>query len=64
MNNKQPENKSYLTPDALEKQEHLSKEQLASLVQTKPNPDTVRPEANFIDLMAWTEGTFKDYLKD
>jgi ATPase family associated with various cellular activities (AAA) len=64
MNNKKEENKSYLTPDALEKQEHLSKEKLASLVQTKPNPDTNRPEANFIDLMNWTEGTFKDYLKD
>lgn len=55
----------YLTPEVLEKQEHLSSERLAKLAPTnRVVPDQKRPPANFIDLMNWTTEQFKDALKD
>lgn len=65
MNSKKNESKDYLTPDALESQEHLS---LAALARTVPsgkwsNPSLPRPPANFIDLMDWTVDSFSGALK-
>jgi hypothetical protein len=66
MNSKKNESKDYLTPDALESQEHLS---LAVLARTVPsgkwsNPSLPRPPANFIDLMDWTVASFSGALKN
>jgi hypothetical protein len=56
----------YLTPEVLEKQEHLSPERLANLAPMDKwkVPGSPRPEANFIDLMNWTVENFKGALKD
>jgi hypothetical protein len=57
----------YLSPEGMEKQEHLSPERLASLVPKSgagPAFGDPRPEANFIDLMNWTEKQFAHNLKD
>jgi hypothetical protein len=55
----------YLSPEDMEKQESLSLERLASLSPKGDfHTDDTRPEANFIDLMDWTEKTFKSALKD
>jgi hypothetical protein len=54
----------YLTPQDLEKQEHLSLQRLAKL---EPSGDlllSVRPPANFIELMNWTLENFGSFLKD
>lgn len=66
--NKENENKYYLTSNLLEKQEHLTIEQLNSLSPKYPvgHFDQVlsRPGANFIDLMNWAEKCFFSDLKD
>jgi hypothetical protein len=61
------EKEEYLTPEILEEQEHLSLARLKTFVPREGFPtdsNSVRPEANFIDLMEWTEHNFKDALKD
>ena len=58
MTTKNPVSSDYLTPFSLESQEHLSRELLSKLVSTeKIDPKTIyiRPTANFIDLMNWTQ---------
>jgi len=67
MTTKNPVSSDYLTPFSLESQEHLSRELLSKLVSTeKIDPKTIyiRPTANFIDLMNWTQNSFKYLLKD
>jgi hypothetical protein len=54
----------YLTPEVLEKQEHLSSARLASLRYDLHTPTKPRPEANFIELMDWTLEQYKVALKD
>jgi ATP-dependent 26S proteasome regulatory subunit len=55
----------FLTPIDLEKQEHLSEIRLANVRSPYCRFDVSnRPTANFIDLMNWTEETFKSKLKD
>lgn len=57
----------YLTPEVLEKQEHLSSERLAKFAPTHrvgPTGNDQRPPANFIDLMNWTVKHFSGALKD
>jgi ATP-dependent 26S proteasome regulatory subunit len=56
----------YLKPDDLERQEHLSKEQLQKLTVSSKYSFNIenRPSANFIDLMNWTVNTFGSALKD
>jgi len=66
---KKNESKNYMTPDALEKQEHLTIEQLSNLVPKtgtglRHNGDNPRPAANFIDLMNWTLDEFSHNLND
>jgi hypothetical protein len=56
----------YLSAYDLEKQEHLSEEQLKKL---EPKNDRYknlsnRPPANFIELMNWSADSFKDELKE
>lgn len=61
------EKEEFLTPEILEKQEHLSKERLAKLSPTNrvvPTDNYPRPEANFIELMNWTQEQFGGALKD
>jgi len=54
----------FLTPIDLEKQEHLSEIRLTN-VRSLYNLDVSnRPTANFIDLMNWTEASFKFALKE
>lgn len=67
MISKKNESKDYLSPNDLEKQEHLS---LAALSQMEPSghwanfdPVEPRPTANFIDLMNWTLKNFSSALK-
>lgn len=58
--------KDYLAPRDMESQEHLSKQRLENL-EAQSNvviDDTDRPPTNFIDLMVWTEGKFKQFLSD
>lgn len=59
------DNKEYLTPPDLEKQEHLSLERLMKMIVTN-QVDALdsRPSANFIDLMMWTTNSFSGALKD
>jgi hypothetical protein len=59
-------NKDYLMPSDLEKQEHLSAEKLKVLAATKPDLSIAspRPMANFIDLMNWTAENFGSVLKN
>jgi hypothetical protein len=65
MKTKELEFKEYSTPDALEKQEHLSLSRLANLIPDwKHDSNNVRPSANFIDLMNWTVKQFSPALKD
>ncbi len=55
----------YLSPEDMEKQESLSPERLALLEpRVKFHTNDTRPQANFIDLMDWTEKNFKTHLKD
>ncbi|HKQ21386.1 MAG TPA: ATP-binding protein [Nitrososphaeraceae archaeon] len=54
----------FLTPIDLEKQEDLSITRLASMRAGYKLGDSPRPTANFIDLMNWTEASFKVALKD
>ena len=57
----------YLAPEDMETQEHLSAQRLGALVPKKDyrnSPNTLRPSANFIDLMNWTESQFGNVLKD
>ncbi len=57
----------YLTPETLEQQEHLSLERLIKLEPTNrvvPADNWPRPEANFIELMNWTQENFAKALKD
>jgi hypothetical protein len=60
------EKEQYLTPETLERQEHLSKARLDALVADGvfPTSDKERPVSSFIDLMDWTVEGFKDALKD
>lgn len=56
----------YLTPEAMEEQEHLSLQRLRNLVAKRDftiNEDE-RPSANFIELMKWTEDNFAVALND
>jgi hypothetical protein len=59
-------NKDYLLPSDLEKQEHLSSDKLKILASTHPAlvPTEPRPMANFIELMDWTEKSFSSALKN
>ena len=50
-----------LSPLDLEKQEHLSLDQLKKLAPKHTEPDN-RPPANFKDLMDWVESSFKNEL--
>lgn len=50
-----------LSPLDLEKQEHLSLDQLKKLAPKHKEPDN-RPPANFKDLMDWVENSFKNEL--
>ncbi len=63
MNKKKNEKGSYLTPQDMESQEHLS---LARIKAQAPKYDSApgRPAANFIDLMSWTQVQFAGDLKD
>lgn len=64
MTNKKEE---YLTPEDMEKQEHLSLHKLANLDPSTvkyPCTNEPRPTANFIDLMNWTMANFSLALKD
>lgn len=63
---KQKDQNVYLTPDALEKQEHLSTERLLKLDLGKDlhTPVSPRPSANFIDLMNWVATEFSSSLQD
>ena len=69
--NKKTDIKKYLTPEELEKQEHLSVEKLKLLMEDcnedcntiLPNIDN-RPPSNFIDLMNWTNATFSSFTKE
>ena len=58
-------NKDYLLPTDLEKQEHLGLDKLRSLTETMPNfvSSEPRPTASFLDLMKWTQENFKGHLK-
>lgn len=57
-------NKDYLLPLDLEKQEHLAMDKLRALVATQQSvPQEPRPPANFLDLMNWTKDSFKSFLK-
>lgn len=60
------ESKSYLTPDELEKQEHLSLEKLKKLAHNDSSLCSYadRPAANFIDLMNWVNDNFSSSLQD
>lgn len=58
------QNSDFLTPVDLEKQEHLSVEKLQRMTVTDTyNVNSVRPSANFIDLMNWVEKNFQHHLK-
>lgn len=61
---KKKESKNYMTPDALEKQEHLSVQHLDKLMAPAYVKKEARPAANFIDLMNWTVKEFAYLLKD
>jgi hypothetical protein len=64
---KAPKNEVYLAPEAMEEQEHLTSKRLQDLVPTKDwrqDQDLVRPPANFIDLMNWTQAQFSHVLSD
>lgn len=59
----------YLTPDALELQEHLSIDRLVKFdapgtLDSLISPSTPRPTANFIDLMNWVVKEFSSSLYD
>lgn len=57
-------NKDYLLPFDLEKQEHLAPNKLRMLVATHQEaPKEPRPPSNFLDLMNWTKSNFKYFLK-
>src|SRR5271154_1182632 len=60
---KELNSKEYSTPDALEKQEHLSPKRLAQIVPGINDSLQLnnRPSANFIDLMDWTLKNFPPY---
>jgi hypothetical protein len=63
-------NKDYLLPLDLEKQEHLAIERLHSLIATQQDvlksaaPSKARPAASFLELMNWTSDNFKGSLKN
>lgn len=68
-----PAKENYLTPEDMERQEHLSAARLGNLTVDEvfnvahgifPEATEVRPAANFIDLMNWTASTFGGALKD
>jgi AAA+ superfamily predicted ATPase len=64
---KKNESKNCLTPDALEKQEHLSVQKLAKLSPLTGKylvHQSPRPASNFVDLMNWTSKEFSGALKD
>lgn len=57
-------NKDYLLPSDLEKQEHLATEKLRGLVATHQDaPTTDRPPASFLELMNWVQNSFSSFLK-
>lgn len=60
------QNEEYLTPEAMEEQEHLSLQRLKNLSVTRDFTisELTRPPANFIELMNWVEENFKVALKD
>src|SRR5579871_814742 len=60
------QNEEYLTPEAMEEQEHLSLQRLKNLAVTRDLAidENSRPPANFIELMNWVENNFKVVLKD
>lgn len=64
MTSKNKNVKEFLSPLALEEQEHLSLVKLRSLQPTGKRSfvDEVRPTSNFIDLMNWTERRFSKVL--
>lgn len=67
MNKKQVEKKTYLIPEVLEKQEHLSAANLLAMVPkfgAGPSTSDPRPSASFIELMNWTVEQFSFNLKD
>jgi hypothetical protein len=55
---------NYLTPEQMEDQEDLSLQRLSKLIPIKfgIDPNLVRPSANFVDLMEWTEKQFGSAL--
>lgn len=56
-------NKDYLLPSDLEKQEHLVVDKLGALTATQQSsPKDPRPPANFLDLMNWAQNSFKPFL--
>lgn len=63
MKKKLNDSETYLTPQILEKQEHLSSEYL-KMMSVSNIDDTTRPPANFIDLMNWVEKEFSWHLKE
>ena len=68
MSNKKNNGKAYLTPNELEKQEHLSLERLRTLSEQSIVDHytdlSERPPANFIDLMNWVVENFSPKLAD
>ena len=60
-----PQKEHYLAPETMESQENLSLQRLKDLAPRKEHIFTEnRPEANFIDLMGWVVGEFRDELED
>lgn len=56
-------NKDYLLPTDLEKQEHLAATRLHTFSATQQlAPKVPRPPASFLDLMNWTQNSFKSFL--
>lgn len=56
-------NKDYLLPTDLEKQEHLAASKLHTFSATQQlAPKVPRPPASFLDLMNWTQNSFKSFL--
>lgn len=59
-------NKDYLLPSDLEKQEHLAADKLRALAATIPDftSSEPRPVSSFLDLMNWTQENFRSHLKN
>lgn len=65
MNKKQLNKNTYLTPQELESQEHLSLARIKAMAPKYRHEDVPgRPAANFIDLMNWAQLQFAGDLRD